>query len=114
MTFTLAVCAEMVHADLPMVERVKRLHAQGFAVEIWDWTKKDLAELAATGARFTSMTGYVEGDLIDPDGADTLVQTAEQSRSRRRESLGQPEPEPARHRPRRGGPADQAGRGRHR
>ena len=79
MTFTLAVCAEMVHADLPMVERVKRLHAQGFAVEIWDWTRKDLAELAETGARFTSMTGYVEGDLIDPDGADTLLRTAEQS-----------------------------------
>ena len=79
MTFTLAVCAEMVHRDLPLVERVERLHAQGFAVEIWDWTKKDLSELAATGARFTSMTGYVEGDLIDPDGADALVHTAEQS-----------------------------------
>jgi hydroxypyruvate isomerase len=79
MTFTLAVCAEMVHLDLPLVERVQRLHDQGFAVEIWDWTKKDLAELAATGAHFTSMTGYVEGDLIDPDGADTLLRTAELS-----------------------------------
>ena len=79
MTFTLAVCAEMVHRDLPLVERVERLHAQGFAVEIWDWTKKDLSQLAATGARFTSMTGYVEGDLIDPDGADALVHTAELS-----------------------------------
>jgi len=79
MTFTLAVCAEMVHRDLPLVERVERLHARGFAVEIWDWTKKDLSQLAATGARFTSMTGYVEGDLIDPDGADSLVHTAELS-----------------------------------
>ncbi len=79
MTFTLAVCAEMVHGDLPLVERVERLHAQGFAVEIWDWTKKDLSRLAATGAHFTSMTGYVEGDLIDPDGADALVHTAELS-----------------------------------
>jgi len=79
MTFTLAVCAEMVHRDLPLVERVERLHAQGFAVEIWDWTKKDLTQLAATGARFTSMTGYVEGDLVDPDGADALVHTAELS-----------------------------------
>jgi hydroxypyruvate isomerase len=79
MTYTLAVCAEMVHPGLPMVERVKRLHAQGFAVEIWDWTEKDLAQLAETGAVFTSMTGYVEGDLVSPDGADTLLRTAEQS-----------------------------------
>ena len=79
MTFTLAVCAEMVHTDLPLVERAERLHANGFAVEIWDWTAKDLPALAATGARFTSMTGYVEGDLIDPDGAETLLRTAEQS-----------------------------------
>ena len=77
--FTLAVSAEMVHLDLPFTERVSRLHEQGFAVEIWDWTKKDLPALAATGARFTSMTGYVEGDLIDPDGADNLLETAERS-----------------------------------
>ena len=79
----------MVHADLPIVERVERLHAQGFAVEIWDWTRKDLPALAATGARFTSMTGYVEGDLIDPDGADTLLRTAEQSIEASR-ALGSP------------------------
>jgi hydroxypyruvate isomerase len=79
MSFTLAVCAEMVHLDLPIMKRAERLHAAGFAVEIWGWTKKDLAQLAGTGAHFTSMTGYVEGDLIDPDGADTLLRTAEQS-----------------------------------
>jgi hydroxypyruvate isomerase len=76
---TLAVCAEMVFLDLPVVERVARLHRLGFAVEIWDWTRKDLDELARTGARFTSMTGYVTGELIDPDGADALLRTAEQS-----------------------------------
>ena len=76
MTFTLAVSAEMVYRDLPFVERVKRIHDQGFAVEIWDWTAKDLPALADTGARFTSMTGYVEGDLIDPEGAETLLRTA--------------------------------------
>ncbi len=79
MSPTLAVSAEMVHLDLPFEERVARLHEQGFAVEIWDWTAKDLPALAATGARFTSMTGYIEGDLIDPAGADTLIRTAEQS-----------------------------------
>ena len=79
MSFTLAVSAEMVYQDLPIVERVERIHARGFSVEIWDWTAKDLPALAGTGAHFTSMTGYVEGDLIDPDGADTLLRTAEQS-----------------------------------
>ena len=89
MSFTLAVCAEMVHLDLPIRERVVRLHEQGFAVEIWDWTGKDLSDLAATGARFTSMTGYVEGDLVDSAGADTLVRTAELSIEASR-TLGSP------------------------
>ena len=79
MSFTLAVSAEMVYQDLPFVERVERIHARGFSVEIWDWTAKDLRALAGTGAHFTSMTGYVEGDLIDPDGANTLLRTAERS-----------------------------------
>jgi hydroxypyruvate isomerase len=79
MSFVLAVCAEMVHRDLPVVERVRRIHDSGFAVEIWDWTTKDLPALAATGARFTSMTGYVEGSLTDPDGADALLASAERS-----------------------------------
>jgi len=79
MTFTLAVCAEMVYTDLPLIERIERIHAGGFAVEIWDWTTKDAAELRATGAAFTSMTGYVTGDLITGDGADDLLCTAEQS-----------------------------------
>jgi hydroxypyruvate isomerase len=77
--FTLAVCAEMVFRAKPFDERVRIIHDLGFGVEIWDWTTKDLAALAATGARFTSMTGYVEGDLVGPDGADALLRTAEQS-----------------------------------
>jgi len=79
MTFTLAVCSEMVYTDLPHLERVERIHAAGFAAEIWDWTQKDAAALVATGAQFTSMTGYVTGDLITPEGADDLLRTAEQS-----------------------------------
>jgi hydroxypyruvate isomerase len=77
--FTLAVCAEMVFREKPFDERVRIIHDLGFAVEIWDWTTKDLSALAGTGARFTSMTGYVEGDLVDPDGADALLRTAERS-----------------------------------
>ena len=77
--FTLAVCAETVFRELPFAERVRTLHEAGFAVELWDWTAKDLPALAATGARFTSMTGYVEGELVDPDGADRLLASAERS-----------------------------------
>jgi hydroxypyruvate isomerase len=79
MSFTLAVCSEMVFAHLPLLERVERLHAAGFAVEIWDWNTKDADALAATGARFTSMTGYISGDLVTTGGADDLLRTAEQS-----------------------------------
>lgn len=77
--FTLAVCAEMVFLEEPMQERVRIIHDLGFAVEIWDWTTKDLSALAATGARFTSMTGYIEGNLTEPEGSDALLRTAEQS-----------------------------------
>ncbi|AWB91694.1 TIM barrel protein [Aeromicrobium chenweiae] len=75
----LAVCSEMVYTELPHLDRVTRIHDAGFAVEIWDWTEKDADALVATGAEFTSMTGYVTGDLITPGGADDLLRTAEQS-----------------------------------
>ena len=77
--FQLAVCSEMVFTDMPIVDRVRRIHDMGFAVEIWSWHDKDLRALAATGARFSSMTGYLHGDLIDPDSADEVVRTAELS-----------------------------------
>ncbi|WP_432542950.1 TIM barrel protein [Kineococcus sp. SYSU DK002] len=85
----LSVCAETVFLDLPLAERVAVLHAAGFGVEIWDWWTKDLDELAATGATFTSMTGYVEGELVDPDGADRLLASAERSIAASR-ALGRP------------------------
>lgn len=73
----LAVCAEMVFMDLPFVERVKRIYEAGFDVEIWDSRGKDLRALKATGAVFSSMTGYAAGSLVDPDTADDVVRTAE-------------------------------------
>ena len=48
MGFTLAVCAEMVHPrPAGRRPRARLLHDQGFAVEIWDWTRHDLDALAA-------------------------------------------------------------------
>jgi hydroxypyruvate isomerase len=77
--FELAVSSEMVFLDQPHLERVRRIDELGFSVEIWDWTTKDIPALAATGATFSSMTGYVTGRLADEEGADELVRTAEQS-----------------------------------
>lgn len=79
MSFQLAVCSEMVFRDLPILDRVKRIDELGFAVEIWSWHDKNLDELAATGATFTSMTGYLHGDLIDPATCDEVIRTAELS-----------------------------------
>ena len=77
--FSLAVCSDMVFRHLPIEERVRKIIALGFAVEIWDWTKHDIDALARTGAALSSMTGYVGGTLADPGGAEELLRTAEQS-----------------------------------
>jgi hydroxypyruvate isomerase len=47
-SFRLAACAERVHLDLPIDERIRRIAAAGFEVEIWDWTTKDLGALTGT------------------------------------------------------------------
>ena len=78
-SYRLAVSAEMTFLDLPVTERVRRIAALGFEVEIWGWTSKDIDALARTGATFSSMTGYVTGTLADADGAEHLLRSAEQS-----------------------------------
>ena len=87
--FVLAACAEMVYLDRPLLERVERISSRGLAVEIWSWQDKDLDALGATGARFTSMTGYVAGNLTDPDAAEMLLKSAEDS-VRAAATLGNP------------------------
>jgi hydroxypyruvate isomerase len=80
--FTLAVSSEMVFLDLPVAERVRRISALGFEVEIWDWTRHDVDALEALrdeGVVFSSMTGYIRGTLTDPEGAEELLATAEES-----------------------------------
>ena len=73
----LAVCAEMIFLDLPITERVQRIAEAGFDAEIWDWTRHDVEALAATGAMFSSMTGYIRGDF--GAGANELIRTAQES-----------------------------------
>jgi hydroxypyruvate isomerase len=77
--YRLAASAEMLFRDLPFTERVERIHDRGFEVEIWDWSTKDLGALAATGAVFSSMTGYLRGDLTTEDGIAEILATAEES-----------------------------------
>lgn len=77
MSFRLAVCAEMVYGELPLIERVERIHGRGFEVELWDTRGRDIAAIAATGARFSSMSGYFGGSLIDPDSAGEVLASAE-------------------------------------
>jgi hydroxypyruvate isomerase len=77
--FPLAVSAEMVFLDLPFEERVHRITDLGFAVEMWSWQDKDIKVLADSGVTFSSMTGYVHGNIVEPDAAKTLLKTAEQT-----------------------------------
>jgi hydroxypyruvate isomerase len=77
MSVRLAACAEMIYGELPLIERVRRIHEQGFEVELWDTRDRDISALAATGARFSSMSGYFGGSLIDPDSADRVIESAE-------------------------------------
>ena len=79
MSFLLAASAEMLYVDLPLLDRVKRITERGLQVEIWDWSTKDVAALAASGATFSSMTGYLRGDLTTPDGIAELLATADES-----------------------------------
>lgn len=69
----------MLFLEWPIEERVRRIHERGFLVEIWDWSAKDLPALAATGAEFSSMTGYLRGDLTSEDGRAALIATAKES-----------------------------------
>jgi len=69
----------MVYVDLPLLERIGRLTARGFLVEIWDWSTKDIDALAASGAEFSSMTGYLRGSLTEPEGIGELLSTARES-----------------------------------
>lgn len=79
MSYRLAASAEMLFTDLPFETRVREIASRGFEVEIWDWTQKDLHALATTGATFGSMTGYITGDLLEEDGIQAFLSTAEES-----------------------------------
>jgi hydroxypyruvate isomerase len=66
--FVLAACAEMLCSDRPLSWRLARLTEMGFEVGLWgvlDRPSDDLAMLEKSGARFSSMTGYLRGRLAE-------------------------------------------------
>jgi len=77
--FPLAVTTEMFWQDVLYLERVRRISDLGFQVEMWDWTKKDLHAVAALGATWSTMTGYIHGDLYDAEGGRVMFETARQA-----------------------------------
>ncbi len=66
----------MLWSDRPMASRLQRLTEMGFEVGIWNWANHDVVMLEKSGARFSSMTGYVRGRLADDAGAEELLATA--------------------------------------
>ena len=79
MTFLLAACAEMIWRERPIEWRASRLKELGFGVGLWNWPAHDLDKLAATGADFTIMNGYLHGRLTDDEGADQLLASARET-----------------------------------
>lgn len=75
----LAANADMLFTELSFVDRVRAINDLGFLVEIWDWSSRSLEELRRTGSTFSSMTGYLSGDLITEEGSKALVESAVQS-----------------------------------
>jgi hydroxypyruvate isomerase len=77
-----AVCADTVFLDLPFAERVRKIADAGFQVEFWTW-QQHLQELEALadqpGIEFNAFTGYLEGAIVDPAGADLFVDGCERT-----------------------------------
>lgn len=79
MTFPLAACAEMLWRDRPIDWRASRLKEMSFGVGLWNWPAHDLNALERTGATFTIMNGYLEGRLVDAEGAEMLLKSARET-----------------------------------
>jgi len=75
-TYRLAANAEILFDDLPFVDRVRRLHELGYAVEFWSWQGRDLGAIARVGADLRGFTGHLAGSLVEPSEAAEFVRGA--------------------------------------
>ncbi len=71
-----AVCPEMLFPDVPFLERVARIRAEGFyAIELWGWKGKDLDGLARMTEeeylQVAAMSGARQASLIQPPPAES-------------------------------------------
>jgi len=72
--FRLSVCADTVLLKLPFVERVKQIAREGFLVEFWRWSDRDIDAIAADpNVQISAFTGYLKGSMVHPDGIDELL-----------------------------------------
>src|SRR6202030_2122611 len=61
----------------PRTQRGERIAEAGSNADMGTGARHDIEALAATGAMFSSMTGYIRGDF--GDGAGELIRTAQES-----------------------------------
>jgi hydroxypyruvate isomerase len=67
--YSLSVCADTSFLDLPFVERVRRIAANGFLAEFWNWSGRDLHPFANDlSISISAFTGYTRGSMLHPDG----------------------------------------------
>jgi hydroxypyruvate isomerase len=78
--FSLSICADTVFLDLPFIERVKRIAANGFLVEFWNWRDREIDAIAADPqARVIAFTGYTKGCMVHPDGVKDFLAGIEET-----------------------------------
>lgn len=77
--YRLAVCAETLFADQPLEERIRRLSALGYGVELWSLEGRDIKLLSGLGAEFLGVTGHRQGSMVDPADAEIYIDGVRQA-----------------------------------
>lgn len=75
-SYQLSACADTLYLEHDYVERVRRICERELLVDMWTTDNRDVPAIAGSGARFSSMTGYVGGSLHDPHTAPALLRSA--------------------------------------
>jgi len=72
--FRLSVCADTVLTKLAFVERVKQISREGYLVEFWRWSDRNIDAIAADPSiQISAFTGYLKGSMVHPDGVEELL-----------------------------------------